>query len=141
MKDKELIIRYLSQLVPYGVRCEIVNLTEKNKTYHETILTYKLVDDYVKGNVDIKPYLRPISSMKKEEKKEILKLLFGKHASKFSINRNGYIDGISSGRDFMSEGIIYPSFRPIMSAKYIDWLNKNHFDYNNLIKKDAAYKL
>ena len=73
--------------------------------------------------------------------KTILKLLFGKNAEKFYVGKTGNIDADNTEKDFFNQGFLYPTFNPRQASIYINWLNKNHFDYNNLIKKDTAYKL
>ena len=139
MKHKDLIIKDLSARVPYDVKCEVVSLTKK--TVSDAVLTPKLLTEFINGKIELRPYLRPISSMKKAEKEEILKLLFGKNAEKFYVGKTGYIDANETEKDFFNRGFLYPTFNPGQASIYINWLNKNHFDYNNLIKKDAAYKL
>jgi len=66
----------------------------------------------------IKPYLRPLSSMTEEEKKEYEKVceLDTEILAKHPMN----------GEPFPA---LYNS---------IDWLNKNHFDYRGLIEKGLA---
>lgn len=102
-EEKELVLKDLCCRLPYGV---VVELDEKfgfNKGTHK--LVKELLDLYcVEG---IKPYLRPMSSMTEEERKEY------KHLVAFS----GSPDG---------------------TANFIDWLNKNMFDYRGLIEKGLA---
>lgn len=62
---------------------------------------------------DIKPYLRPLSSMTKEEEKEVCKI---------------------EGRlNFLCKYI-----KLIFSVDELDWLNAHHFDYRGLIDKELA---
>lgn len=75
---------------------------------------------YMVYNYDIKPYLRPLSSMTDEEREEYRKFSYYGAA--------GYRNG-----DF-SEMIGVPSFEKI------DFLNENHFDYRGLIEKGLAIK-
>lgn len=73
---------------------------------------------------ETKPYLRPMSSMTKEEKKELKELHFY------------YTDGhIVNDED--------KDFKPIIVDEMhcvciIDWLNAHHFDYRGLIEKGLA---
>ena len=85
---------------------------------------------------DVKPYLRPLSSISDKEKGELFKLceyyeqedwerkiteVYGiEIASRFSL---------SYDTDFKLWNV---DMRPI------DWLNQHHFDYRNLIKKGLA---
>ena len=58
---------------------------------------------------DVKPYLRPMSSMTEEEKEPYYKTL-----------------------------VYTPEGRPCMFEKSFDWLDANHFDYRGLIEKGLA---
>ena len=59
--------------------------------------------------IDCKPYLFPLSSMTEEQKQEY---------------------------QYITERWMYDSSYSISDS--IDWLNKNHFDYRNLIEKELA---
>lgn len=61
---------------------------------------------------DVKPYLRPMSSMTEEESKEFAMLQ----------------------TDFYSDGWLYP----IAAVNMVDWLIAHHFDYRGLIEKGLA---
>ena len=61
---------------------------------------------------DVKPYLRPMSSMTEEESKEFAMLQ----------------------TDFYSDGWLYP----IAAVNMVDWLNANHFDFRGLIPMGLA---
>ena len=60
---------------------------------------------------EVKPYLRPMSSMTEEEKKEYHKLCDNYY--------DVYFDSVAS----------------------LDWLNAHHFDYRGLIEKGLAIKV
>ena len=72
---------------------------------------------------DVKPYLRPMSSMTEEEKRE-------------------YFSFIGGERPFDSDFSAYPiEYKFVYEHdinSYIDWLNAHHFDYRNLIRKGLA---
>ena len=68
----------------------------------------------------VKPYLRPISSMSEEEKKEFIDAVTWEANGKF------YIDEC--------EDISF------YQEKY-DWLNAHHFDYRGLIDKGLAIEV
>ena len=100
------MIKDLSARLPYGVICKLsvkgadVSITEK--------LDLGGLEHFIFGTMDVKPYLRPMSSMTKEEK---------------------YIYRHMLGAQLNSEGesimFVYIEDFPVV----IDWLNKNHFDY------------
>ena len=68
---------------------------------------------YYNKIVDVKPYLRPMSSMTDEEEKEYR-----------NIDNRSYSCPID--------------YAHIPASERIDWLNKNHFDYRGLIPKGLA---
>lgn len=73
---------------------------------------------------EVKPYLRPMSSMTEEEKKEIGELL----DASIEIDTDGNISYFS-GSDFIPCSDYHI---------YIDYLNAHHFDYRGLIPKGLA---
>ena len=74
----------------------------------------------------VKPYLRPLSSMTEEEKREYFSFIGGK-------------------RPFDCDFSVYPIEYAFIYEhdinSYIDWLNKHHFDYRGLIKKGLALEV
>ena len=68
---------------------------------------------------DIKPYLRPMSSMTKEEKKKLSNI------RPYFIDKNDNIIGVQCN-----------SF--IQNSECQDWLNSHHFDYRGLIPMGLA---
>jgi len=121
-KYKELLLKDLCARLPYHVKCKI---WLKDGTIEEGFLDLQhnygnvLQDAFYYNKIkDIKPYLRPMSSMTKEEYKE-LKL-------------------ISPYYGFAPYEYIYdwcPNY------EMIDFCNKNHFDYRGLIPKNLAIEV
>ena len=124
-EDKELLLQDLCARLPYGV---ILNTPNGNKSLlalvkskkYNTIIEY---DDYCGNENDtsewkggdvefVKPYLRPMSSMTKEEKEEY-----------------------DSKRKHICDEYNRYCFDTVES---IDWLNAHHFDYRGLIEKGLA---
>ena len=120
MKDnKELLFKDLSARIPYHVRVKVWlkdGTTEEGPLDLEHNYADVLQDAFYYNNiVDIKPYLRPMSSMTEEEKKEA--------------KENGciiYHDTSPKNRGLMV----------IASPKGIDWLNKKMFAYRTIDGKD-----
>lgn len=103
-EDKELLLKDLCARLPY----EIILVSPNERTTYQTdgnTAAELLVEE------GWKPYLRPMSSMTEEEKKEY-------HGA-----CDGYLD-------------IY-----FDSVDSIDWLNEHHFDYRGLIPKGLAIKV
>lgn len=114
-KEKELLLRDLCARLPYGVKVQII----KNNQLGTYTLYPSDIDSFKHNFQDIKPYLRPMSSMTEEEKKE-LRLL------KDSFDFNCYTAG-------------YYNFQ--VNLAVADWLLKNHFDYRGLIPMGLAIEV
>lgn len=114
-EQKQLLLKDLSCRIPYGV---IVNVDENHKVMMESVTWYEevSVDD---GSNDlytiseVRPYLRPMSSMTEEESEKY--------------------------EEFLELQAEYTTGADIQ-FKYnmFDWLNANHFDYRGLIEKGLA---
>lgn len=126
-ENKDLLLQDLCARLLYGVKVKT--------PYNDAILKGIVDRKGVKTTIDytdivtdkqtypiryIKPYLRPMSSMTDEQKKEYYNLCFEEEREEREygewITRVYYHNTIES----------------------IDWLNKNHFDYRNLIDKNLA---
>ena len=128
-EDKELLLRDLSARLPYGVKCEyrepdygIVSVWRidelegvNDPDYWEPLVVCD--HPYAKHSLSvIKPYLRPMSSMTEEEKREYTSLC----------NR---------------QDIDTPTWSKVIwhdTYKSFDWLNAHHFDYRGLIERGLA---
>ena len=117
-EEKQLLLKDLCARLSYGViayASEINKngiITDVNTSYNMVNLTvdnadgkYELVPLF-----DIKPYLRPMSSMMEEETEEYKQFL---------------------------EDIDWYTYS-IDCVPQIDWLNAHHFDYRGLIEKGLA---
>ena len=74
-EDKQLLLKDLSARLPYGVKIELTWWVMGEGTYINTTLEpdhieQLLNDEY--GDTEIKPYLRPLSSMTEEEEDEFV---------------------------------------------------------------------
>ena len=112
-EDKELLLKDLCARLPYGVKVEykneIFDIEHVSPMYEEVKLdTY---ETWTVGVSDIKPYLFPLSSMTKEQKKEYAHILV------------------------MSSNL---ACSQLIGETTQDWFNKNHFDYRGLIPMGLA---
>ena len=132
-EEKELLLQDLCARLPYGIWLSIKD-TFKYSTYpHSNVwiepCSFQNLYDGLKGSVkdkllkkifkerpeeylEIKPYLRSMSSMTEEECKE------------FFIQREKIIE--------------YGGHEIILDLDSSDWLNAHHFDYRGLIEKGLA---
>lgn len=121
-EDKDLLLKDLCARLPYGVKVQVadykipVELSHINTKNGNGRKPYCFVFAFEPERV--KPYLRPLSSMTKEEYEELRK-----------IDRYYGIAPLSEINDWE------PGY------KSIDWLNKNHYDYRGLIPKGLAIEV
>ena len=115
-EEKDLLLKDLCARLPYLVICHIVDVQSEAEI--DDILTTSTINNFDEWIV--KPYLRPMSSMTEEEKKEFIDAVTWEANGKF------YIDEC--------EDITF------YQEKY-DWLNAHHFDYRGLIEKGLAIEV
>ena len=112
-KEKELLLKDLCARLPYGVHLFT------NSKHHIRLLTISHDIDYdeqywINGLYDvdeIKPYLRPMSSMTEEEWSDYSTLKLIEHD-------------------------LEDTYEPCIES--FDWLNAHHFDYRGLIENGLA---
>lgn len=130
-EDKQLLLKDLSVRLSHGVivstpkgdghLCSI-NQTIFGNEYGVNIEATKR--DYFNDNkCDIKPYLRPMSSMTEKE-----------HIDFFNYHYNIGLEEIKKSGNYLKAAYLSDS------AKF-DWLNKHHFDYRYLIERGLAIKV
>ena len=144
-EEKTLLLQDLCSRLPYGVICHYNCVT----SYDMMIISKANAEGELKGIIplsdghigfmvdcdkidalegDIKPYLRPMSSMTEEEKRELSKK---------------YVWNIWTGQiqiRYHSQGC-WDDETECPTEEYIilfDWLNKHHFDYRSLIENGLA---
>lgn len=121
-EQKELLIKDICARLPYGVKCaEVYPDGNKFENEWDIIRISKYVEDgihisnckttygYCSSIENIKPYLVPMSSMTEEQKLEFIDTCTFFRNSTF-----GWTD------------------------RTFDWLNKNHFDFRDLIPMGLA---
>ena len=107
-EDKELLLKDLCARLPYGVIIQI-----KDWTVLDAELKLGHINRLQINDVELKPYLFPMSSMTEEQK-----VIYGDLC--YSIIQ-------SLAKNMQSE-----------LNELINWLNAHHFDYHNLINKNLA---
>ena len=114
-EEKQLLLKDLCGRLPYFVEAQVVNTIEgesKPLTISKE-LTFSDVESFANCGVvcNIKPYLRPMSSMTEEEKEEYRNECNKVLSMPFKVNGP------------------YP---------IVDWLNAHHFDHRGLIPMGLA---
>ena len=123
-EDKELLLKDLSSRLPYGIKIELTWWVMGEGTCINTTLEPDQIEQLLNdkdGNTEIKPYLRPMSSMTEEEEKEYYETM-DKYTHRLYPN----------SADF-SEHTEYS-----WTTETFDFLNANHFDYRGLIPMGLA---
>lgn len=143
-KDKELLLKDLCARLPYNVKCKVYLdtkgycLRDEDKYCDDTLesvncekqtCTFNKSIGYNFGYFaieEVKPYLRPMSSMTEEERNEVEEISHGW----FYINEDGEIfptGRLTDSGEF--EDAILPTF---------EYFLKNHIDYRGLIPRGLA---
>ena len=123
-ENKELLLKDLCARLPYGVICNDnrhgssrvtnIDITPDDIEHkNPKVVLYYFDFDECGELKNCKPYLRPMSSMTEEERKEYNEYLF-----------HGASIGLMSNTETAYE--------------LIDWLNAYHFDYRGLIERGLA---
>ena len=118
-EDKELLLKDLSARLPYGVKID-------KALYGETTLNERDIESFRKGFDDtLIPYLRQMSSMTEEEKRELQSFFPGSFGNQwFNIEEETI------------EIFECPSTMTLYlndSKRVIDFFNSHHIDYRGLI--------
>ena len=137
-EDKDLLLKDLCARLPYGVKfmcnkniytTKGLDLIVTDEGDWEYAVTAK---DTAPIEIDfIKPYLFPLSSMTEEQEKEIQEIT-GNPDYACIIRKT---DGLELWLNFIDTD---PTISLDAIFEVQDYLNKNHFDYRNLINKNLA---
>ena len=107
-EGKELLLKDLCTRLPYGVKIQV-----KDWATLDTELKIGHIQRLQNDDIELKPYLRSLSSMTEEEKEYIISLKYQPSAFEYM-------------------NII------MCSQEIIDWLNKKMLDYRGLIPLGLA---
>ena len=135
-EDKELLFKDLCARLPYNVKC--YNSKYRSDLAEEIIcitVNYNhpcvQLGTYLYKLEQVKPYLFPLSSMTEEQEKEIQEITGNPDYA--CITRK--TDGLELWLNFIDTD---PTIWLDAIFEVQDYLNKNHFDYRNLINKNLA---
>ena len=117
---KETLLQDLCARLPYHTMVECK--TDHSHKFDEELSIMHIMNFY---QFDVKPYLRLLSDMTEDEKKEFNAFFCGKEPLRC---------------DFSAYPIEYQTLYFFDAVSVIDWLNSHHFDYRGLIKKGLALK-
>ena len=115
-EQKELLLKDLCARLPYGVKVQTTYInpqTKERKDIGTDVLSTVEISMLIDGYEEHKPYLFPLTSMSEEQL-----VIYGD----------------------LCYAIIHSLAWDTQAAlnELVDWLNENHFDYNNLIPMGLA---
>ena len=137
-ENKELLLKDLCARLPYNVICQ-VEFKENGKYNSKVMLLSGIFTDEAyfttkDGSIysnEYKPYLFPLSSMTDKQAKEIQEIV-GNPDNACIISKT---DGLELWLNFIDTD---PTIWLDTIFEVQDYLNKNHFDYRDLIEKELA---
>ena len=155
MNNKQLLLKDLCARLPYGVKAQVTGWDEEKGEVKVPLKIYSInTDGYVyfeTNDYDVnylpieacRLYLRPMSSMTEEEKKDLLVTIVGNEGVKyFQVLSDGSIDNTDATvQDLNKFNMHWVNFDRDTVTSYLDWLNAHHFDYRNLIEKGLAIEV
>ena len=136
--DKELLLKDLCARLPYGIKFlrESWNFETDQEMSVIEVLEDIDKDGYINNTKvykveDIKPYLFPLSSMTDKQAKEMQEIIGNPNYACIMRKTGGlelWLESVDTDPTIWLDTIF----------EVQDWLNKNHFDYRNLIDKNLA---
>ena len=125
-EEKDLLLKDLCARLLYH---PIIHINDPDVIDYDNYLYPDYLEKMMSYSIKLKPYLRPMTSMTEEEKRELEHIseeYFGKALDK------QFQDSLSSN---INEGEV---LEYIASSVIVDWLNAHYFDYRGLIEKGLA---
>lgn len=130
-EDKELLLKDLSSRLPYGVKV--------NNEIQGNFTVYGICENFIYGRSEvchidfavekIKPYLFPLSSMTDRQRIELYKALGAGYQSHYHLSKEW--EDFNNSID--NNDLFLPASWCSDLNKMYNYLNKNHFDYRELI--------
>lgn len=136
IEERELLLKDLCSRLPYYVK-----LWSPIADGNWAILTPVVISNLMNADLSleqVKPYLRPMSSMTRTEALDMYTTMYGEQDC-LSVDE---IDNKRVRYLVIHKNVGYNHvvlfFNEIYSLKQIDWLNEHNFDYRCLIEKGLA---
>lgn len=160
---KQITLKNLCMRLPYRVRCKCINGLDGSKTdhgvlkfigncngiisnYYEDIpIDSGFVNNMFYPVENIKPHLRPLSSMTEEEGITIFKIIYGDDTEFSSVEVSDNcieIWNYDYNEDGFSEKNVYTIYfeEIVRSMEVLDYLLSHHFDIPHWIESEKTYK-
>lgn len=123
-EDKQLLLKDLSARLPYNTKV-FFSIIEEDEPVKLSLSVIRCLESIPLGQNDIviKPYLRPLSSMTKDEENEWNGLV-----------NDPLLEAVGKRHTRIEDLIL----RAKSQYNPVDWLNAHHFDYRGLIPMGLA---
>ena len=132
-EDKELLLKDLCERLLYRVIIQV-----KDWASLDTELKIGHINRLKNDDIELKPYLRPMSSMTEEEKKELERLIDEKLNKHIVQEDDGWTPWVLYDTTGIKNYVGGERFYFDEMSFIYDWLNAHHFDYRGLIEKGLA---
>lgn len=140
-EDKELLLKDLCARLPYGVKVNVIYSNENASSFRQRVcvkgdneLNTDIIGLYQRDEIDIRPYLFPLSSMTEAQRIELYKVLGLGYESHYHLSKEW--EDFNNSID--NNGLFLPASWVSDLNKMYNWLNKNNFDYQGLIPMELA---
>ena len=130
-EDKEKIFKELCHRLPYITKIYITHNTGLTEP-HDNLLSIRWIKKFCSGEVEIKPYLRPISDMTESECQELFRILDIKEDDGDWLK----INDINILRLFTENGKDFYEM-----AEALDYLYSIHVDFCDMIENGLAIEI
>ena len=130
-EEKELLLKDLCARLSYRVKISVNDKVETLQGINtsDNVVEY---DSFLSSDIEeVKPYLFPMSSMTKEQAKEMQEIVGSPKVACIMRKTGGlelWLDSVGTDPTIWLDTIF----------KVQDWLNKHHFDWRGLIPKGLA---
>ena len=119
-EEKQLVFKDICARLPYNVIVRV----ESDDTVFAIRLNQNNISEFSNDKYELTPYLRPMLSMTKEERKDFV----------YTVGVSGKVNILGDlmldyKRDYINIS---------ETTRIINWLNAHHFDYRRLIEKGLA---
>lgn len=132
-EDKDLLLKDLACRLPYGVKAHIEHDTfyDEIEPYDGTVNTNTINDLLHNEKLEVRPYLRPVSSMTEEEMDRLFEIL--------DIDKNGEDEDWIKINDCTGIKFLLPTGRWMEEMdNALGYLRSIHIDIQGLIGKGLA---
>ena len=150
-EDKKLLLRELSARLPYGIMVKVIDHNDASYAHKGVLYSIENIDSDCNGTpclftvdgvgcavdiTEIKPYLRPMSSMTEEERKEYMNENVLDNCDEMNNVQKHYKELKNCPKNQFDE--YYHQYIQLPRVHAEDYLNSIYVDYRGLIEKGLA---